>query len=171
MQNSYRISTEIGKDKIVNFQLDQSIEFLEILSFKVRQFEIYTLDCANYGVVVGRVTANGGFGLPNARVSIFIPLTDEDSENPLISSKYPYKAITDRNEEGYRYNLLPKDPSYPSHVATGTFPSLNDVIVDAQEIEVFEKYYKYTVQTNSSGDYMIFGVPTGSYNIIMDLDL
>jgi hypothetical protein len=41
MQNSYRISTEIGKDKIVNFQLDQSIEFLEILSFKVRFIQIY----------------------------------------------------------------------------------------------------------------------------------
>lgn len=171
MQNNFRIRTEIGRDKIVNFQLDQNIEFLEILSFKIRQSDVYTLDCANYGVVVGRVTANNGFGIPNARVSIFIPLSDEDADNEFITSIYPYKTITEKNEDGYRYNLLPYKPSYPGHVATGTFPTLDDVMFDGQAIEVYEKYYKYTVKTNSSGDYMIFGVPVGSYSILMDLDL
>jgi hypothetical protein len=171
MQNNFRIRTEIGKDKIVNFQLDQNIEFLEILSFKIRQSDVYTLDCANYGVVVGRVTANNGFGIPNARVSIFIPLSDDDSDNELITSIYPYKTITEKNEDGYRYNLLPYKPSYPGHVATGTFPTIDDVMFDGQAIEVYEKYYKYTVKTNSSGDYMMFGVPIGSYSILMDLDL
>jgi hypothetical protein len=171
MQNSYRIRTEIGQDKVVNFQLDQNIEFLEILSFKIRQSDVYTLDCANYGVVAGRVTANNGFGIPNARVSIFIPLSEEDENNELITSIYPYKSINDKNEDGYRYNLLPYEPSYPGHVATGTFPTLNDVMFDGQAIEVYEKYYKYTVKTNSSGDYMIFGIPVGSYTILMDLDL
>lgn len=171
MQNSYRIKTGIGQDKVVNFQLDQNIEFLEILSFKIRQSDVYTLDCANYGVVAGRVTANNGFGIPNARISIFIPLSEEDENNELITSIYPYKSINDKNEDGYRYNLLPYEPSYPGHVATGTFPSLNDVMFDGQAIEVYEKYYKYTVKTNSSGDYMIFGVPVGSYTILMDLDL
>ena len=171
MQNSYRIRTEIGQDKVVNFQLDQNIEFLEILSFKIRQSDVYTLDCANYGVVAGRITANNGFGISNARVSIFIPLSEEDENNELITSIYPYKSINDKNEDGYRYNLLPYEPSYPGHIATGTFPSLNDVMFDGQAIEVYEKYYKYTVKTNSSGDYMIFGVPVGSYTILMDLDL
>ena len=171
MQNSFRIKTEIGQDKIVNFQLDQNIEFLEILSFKIRQSDVYTLDCANYGVVAGRITANNGFGISNARVSIFIPLSEEDEKNELITSIYPYKSINDKNEDGYRYNLLPYESSGPGHVATGTFPTLNDVMFDAQAIEVYEKYYKYTVKTNSSGDYMIFGVPVGSYSILMDLDL
>lgn len=171
MQNTYRIKTEIGKDKVVNFQLDQNIEFLELLSFKVRQSDVYTLDCANYGVVAGRITANNGFGVPNARVSVFIPLSEEDENNELITSIYPYKSISDKNEDGYRYNLLPYEPSYPGHVATGTFPTLNDVMTDGQAIEVYEKYYKYTVKTNSSGDYMIFGVPVGSYSVLMDLDL
>ena len=171
MQNSFRIRTEIGQDKVVNFQLDQNIEFLEILSFKIRQSDVYTLDCANYGVVAGRVTANNGFGIPNARVSIFIPLSEEDENNELITSIYPYKTINEKNEDGYRYNLLPYKPSYPGHIATGTFPSLNDVMFDGQAIEVYEKYYKYTVKTNSSGDYMIFGIPVGSYTILMDLDL
>lgn len=171
MQNTYRIKTEIGKDKVVNFQLDQNIEFLELLSFKVRQSDVYTLDCANYGVVAGRITANNGFGVPNARVSVFIPLSEEDENNELIASIYPYKSISDKNEDGYRYNLLPYEPSYPGHVATGTFPTLNDVMTDGQAIEVYEKYYKYTVKTNSSGDYMIFGVPVGSYSVLMDLDL
>jgi len=171
MQNSFRIKTDIGQDKVVNFQLDQNIEFLEILSFKIRQSEVYTLDCANYGVVAGRITANNGFGIPNARISIFIPLSEEDENNELITSIYPYKTINDKNEDGYRYNLLPYEPSYPGHVATGTFPSLNDVMFDGQAIEVYEKYYKYTVKTNSSGDYMIFGIPVGSYTILMDLDL
>ena len=34
-----------------------------------------------------------------------------------------------------------------------------------------EKYYKYTVTTNESGDFMIFGVPVGQHDIIMDFDL
>ena len=34
-----------------------------------------------------------------------------------------------------------------------------------------DKYYKYTVTTNESGDYMIFGVPVGQHTIIMDFDI
>ena len=28
--------------------------------------------CADFGVVIGRVITNGGFGIPNAKVSIFM---------------------------------------------------------------------------------------------------
>jgi len=73
---------------------------------------VYTRSCANYGVVVGRITANNGLGVPNARVSVFIPITNEDQSNPYISSIYPYKSLTDKNEDGYRYNLLPYEQSY-----------------------------------------------------------
>lgn len=109
MGQSYRIRTELGVTKTINVELNQEFEFLEILSLKLQQDEIYTRTCSDYGVVVGRVTANNGFGIPNARVSIFVPIVSIDESNPIISSIYPYKSPTDINEDGYRYNLLPYD--------------------------------------------------------------
>jgi hypothetical protein len=171
MPNSYRIRTTPGVDKHINVTLDQDFEFIEILSLKLLQSEIYTRVCSDYGVIVGRVSVNNGYGLPNAKVSIFIPLSEEDSQNPIISELYPYQTITDRNEDGYRYNLLPKTPSYDGHTATGSFPNKTEVLLDQSYVEVYDKYYKFTVKTNDSGDYMIFGVPTGAQTIVMDVDL
>jgi len=171
MGESYRIRTELGVNKTINVQLDQDFEFLEILSLKIQQADIYTRNCAEYGVVVGRVTANNGFGIPNARVSIFIPVDAVDQSNPIISSIYPYQSPSDKNEDGYRYNLLPYEKSYSSHAATGTFPSRLDALTATTAVDIYDKYYKLTAKTNESGDYMIFGVPTGFQNIIMDVDL
>jgi hypothetical protein len=122
-------------------------------------------------VVVGRVTANNGFGIPNARVSIFIPITPVDESNPIISSIYPYKSPNDKNEDGYRYNLLPYEKSYSSHSATGTLPSRLDVLTGSTAVEIYDKYYKYSTKTNESGDYMIMGVPQGNHTLVMDVDL
>ena len=171
MPKSYRIRTEVGQDKFINVKLDQDFDHLEILSLKIHESEIYTRVCSDYGVVVGRVLVNGGFGLPNAKVSIFIPLSEEDELNPIISELYPYKTLSDLNEDGYRYNLLPKDPSYSTHAATGTFPTKEEALLDQTYIEVYDKYYKFTVKTNDSGDYMMFGVPTGDQTVVMDVDL
>ena len=107
MGQSYRIRTQLGINKTINVQLDQEFEQLEILSLKIQQEDVYNRNCADYGVLVGRITANNGFGLPNARVSIFIPIDSVDESNPIISSIYPYKSPSDKNEDGYRYNLLP----------------------------------------------------------------
>ena len=171
MGQSYRIRTELGINKAINVQLDQQFDFLEILSLKLQQEDVYTRSCANYGVVVGRVTANNGFGIPNARVSVFIPITDVDQSNPYISSIYPYKTLSDKNEDGYRYNLLPYEQSYSTHAATGTFPSRQDVLTGATAVEIYDKYFKYTAKTNESGDYMIMGVPLGYQTVLMDVDL
>jgi len=171
MPKSYRIRATPGVDKHIDIKLEQDFEFLEILSLKILQSEIYTRVCSDYGVIVGRVSVNNGFGLPNAKVSVFIPLTDEDSQNPIISELYPYQTLTDRNEQGYRYNLLPKSPSYTNHSATGSFPDKDEVLLNQSWVEVYDKYYKFTVKTNDSGDYMIFGVPTGSQTLVMDVDL
>ena len=171
MGQSYRIRTELGVNKSINVQLDQEFEFLEILSLKLQQEDIYTKSCAEYGVVVGRVTANNGFGIPNARVSIFIPIDSIDESNPIISSIYPYKSPSDKNEDGYRYNLLPYEKSYSTHAATGTLPSRLDVLTGGTAIEIYDKYYKFSVKTNESGDYMIMGVPQGERTIVMDVDL
>jgi hypothetical protein len=171
MGQSYRIRTELGINKSINVQLDQQFEFLEILSLTLQQADVYTKSCAQYGVVVGRVTANNGFGIPNARVSIFIPISSVDESNPIISSIYPYKSPNDRNDDGYRYNLLPYEKSYSTHAATGTLPSRLDVLTGATAVEIYDKYYKYSVKTNDSGDYMIMGVPQGNHNLVMDVDL
>jgi len=171
MGQSYRIRTELGVNKTINIELNQDFEFLEILSLKIQQTDIYTRSCADYGVLVGRITANNGFGLPNARVSIFIPVTSVDESNPIISSIYPYKSPTDKNEDGYRYNLLPYEKSYSKHAATGTLPSRGDVLTGATAVEIYDKYYKFTAKTNESGDYMIMGVPLGDQTVVMDVDL
>ena len=171
MGQSYRIRTELGINKTINIQLDQEFEFLEILSLKLQQEDVYIKSCADYGVVVGRVTANNGFGLPNARVSIFIPIESVDESNPLISSIYPYKSPSDKNEDGFRYNLLPYEKSYSTHAATGTLPSRLDNLTGATAVEIYDKYYKFTVKTNDSGDYMIMGVPQGDHTLVMDVDL
>jgi hypothetical protein len=171
MSNSYRIRTTPGVDKNINVLIDQEFEYLEILSLKILQSDVYSRPCSDYGVVVGRVSVNNGFGIPNAKISIFIPLTTEDESNPVISTLYPYKNLRTLNEDGYRYNLLPYKKSYSGHVPTGTFFTREDVLTDTTLIEVYDKYYRYTTTTNESGDFMIFGVPVGSQTIIADIDL
>ena len=171
MGQSYRIRTELGITKTINVQLDQEFEFLEILSLKLNQQDVYLRACSDYGVIVGRVTANNGLGLPNARVSIFIPIETVDESNPVIQSIYPYKSPNDKNEDGYRYNLLPYEKSYSVHSATGTLPTRLDVLTGNTAFEIYEKYYKFTAKTNESGDYMIMGVPLGQQTVVMDLDL
>ena len=78
MPKSIRIRTEPGVDRNINVKIDQDFDSLEILSLKLRQEDLYTQFCADYGVVVGRIVANGGIGIPNAHVSIFIPLDSVD---------------------------------------------------------------------------------------------
>ena len=171
MSNSYRIRTKVGVDQSIKLQLDQEYDFLEILSLKIVPSQVYLRNCADYGVVVGRVSVNNGFGVPNARVSVFIPITAEDENNPVISVLYPYKTPSDTNAQGVKYNLLPSTPSYDGHNASGTFPTRLQSLTIPSYIEVFDKYYKYTVRTNDSGDFMIFGVPVGTQTLVMNVDL
>ena len=172
MSNSYRIRTTPGVDKSIKVRIDQDFEYLEILSLKLLQNEIYTRKCSDYGVIVGRVSINNGFGVPNAKVSIFIPLSSEDeANNPILSDLYPYKTLSQVNDIGYRYNLLPSEQSYSNHVPTGSFFTKNDVLTNSTKIEIYDKYFKYNAMTNESGDYMIFGVPVGSQTIVVNVDL
>lgn len=171
MPKSYRFKTEVGVDKEVRLNIEQDFDFLEILSLKLRQEDLYDRFCADYGIVAGRVIANGGFGIPNATISVFVPLDNFDANDPIISTLYPYKNINVKNDDGYRYNLLPYEKEYGGHTPTGTFPSREDVLTRKEVLQVYEKYYKYTVKTNESGDFMIVGVPLGQQKLIMDLDL
>lgn len=171
MSKSYRIKTQLGTDQNIRVNIEQDFDFLEILSLKLRQEDVYSQFCADYGVVVGRVVANSGFGIPNAKISIFVPVEEMDLEDPVISALYPYTSPVDKNEDGYRYNLLPYDKQYGGHTPTGTFPNRGDVLTRNEVLEIYEKYYKYVVKTNESGDFMITGVPLGNQKLVMDLDL
>ena len=84
MTKSYRIRTAPGTDKNIRVNINQDFDFLEILSLKLRQEDVYTRFCADYGVVAGRVIVNGGYGVPNANVSIFVPLDAIDENDPVI---------------------------------------------------------------------------------------
>ena len=172
MGNSIRIrTTPNGGDKVIKVKLEQEFDFIEILSLKITQEDVYRRFCSDYGVVVGRVIANNGFGVPNAKVSIFIPL-DSDDENDIVKSTlYPYKSVYDKNSDGVRYNLLPDTQKDNCYTPVGTFPSKTKVLDNDDILEIYEKYYKYTTTTNFAGDYMIFGVPVGNQILHVDVDL
>jgi hypothetical protein len=175
MPKSYRIRTQLGINENIPVKipivLEQNFDTLEILSLAIRPDDIYLRSCADYGVVCGRIFCNNGFGIPNARVSVFVPIEEIDTQNDYIASLYPYTSFADVNDDGYRYNLLPYTQSHSGHVPVGTFPERLDVLTDKPLIQVYEKYYKFTVKTNESGDYMIFGVPVGQQTLFMQVDL
>ena len=167
----HRISTDIGKDQKVVVEINQDYDLLEILSLKFTQTDIYSSMCSDYGVVCGRISVNNGLGIPNARVSIFIPVSEEDLNDPVISKLYPFSEIGDKDDAGYRYNLLPSRQQHGGHAPTGTFPDQSDILTREEVLEVYEKYFKFTVKTNDAGDFMIWGVPVGQQTLHVDVDL
>lgn len=171
---SIRINTTPnGSDKYLKVNLEQEFDFIEILSLKISQEDAYRKFCSDYGVIVGRVTINNGFGVPNAKVSVFIPLDEIDKYNPEIKGLYPYEVITDKNEDGVRYNLLPKDsaPDNDCFTPIGNFPTKREVLDNTTMLDVYCKYYKFTTTTNHAGDFMIFGVPLGTHTVHLDADI
>lgn len=168
---SIRIRTTPGESKNIQIKVEQDFDVLEILSLKISQQDLYNTFCANYGVVVGRVIANSGFGVPNSKVSVFVPISSEDEKNALIKDLYPYKSVTSKNKNNKRYNLLLSKATCELNTAVGSFPTKEEVLNNDIMIEIFDKYYKYTTKTNDAGDYMIFGVPTGQQTVHMDVDL
>ena len=170
MTQKHRIYTDIGVDQKITVELNQDFGLLEVLSLKMTQKDVYASLCSDYGVVCGRISINNGYGVPNVRVSIFIPLLDSDAGDPVITALYPFTSTRDVNPEGFRYNLLPDRKQHGGHEPTGSFPDQLDILTREEVLEVYEKYYKYTVKTNNSGDFMIWGVPVGPQVIHVDVD-
>lgn len=171
---SYRIRTKINSDELqpvakIDLQLTQTYDMFEILSLKLNQKNDYNFYDSEVGLVVGRVLANQGFGIPNAKVSVFIPMSDDATVNQRIL--YNFVSTQDSNYDNIRYNLLPDFVDNACHQDVGTFPNKRLVLDNNDVIEIFDKYYKYTTVTNEAGDYMIYGVPTGSQTIHVDLDM
>lgn len=172
--SSIRIrTTPDGSDNYVTVDLSQKFDFIEILSLTLRQEDVYRRFCSDYGVVVGRVTVNTGYGVPNAKVSIFIPIDDIDKENTEIFGLYPYEEISNKNSDGLRYNLLSKvnDTDNYCNTPVGSFPTKREVLDNESLSYIYCKYYKFTTTTNASGDFMFFGVPVGSYQLHVDCDV
>ena len=169
---SYRIRTTVGReaDSFLEVHLDQDYDSLEILSLKISDKDTYKLHNSDYGVVVGRVLANGNFGVPNAKISVFIP-ADEQNSNMEMWNLYPYSSTSVKNDKDIRYNLLPDESVKDCHKAVGTFPHKTYLLENDALLEVFDAYYLYTTRTNAAGDYLICGVPTGMQTLHMDLDL
>ncbi|MHA2182030.1 MAG: hypothetical protein ACXAAH_11455, partial [Promethearchaeota archaeon] len=176
MSKSYRIRTTPGEDNgylKVNVDLSQDYDHLEILSLKISQIDEYQNYCSDYGVIAGRVDINNGFGVPNVKVSIFVPVEEIDLDDPVISKLYPYEdPFPDKkNINGIRYNILPKNKQTLDHTPVGTFPKKREILDDATTLEMYEKYYKFTTTTNKSGDYILFGVPLGEHYLHYDCDI
>lgn len=174
MSNTIRIrTTPNGGDKYLKVKLEQDFDFIEILSLKISQEESYRRFCSDYGVIVGRVVINSGFGVPNAKVSVFIPIDDVDKDDPVIKGLYPYEVITDKDSDGIRYNLFPKENTTDNECYTpiGTFPTKREILDNDDVLNVYCKYYKFTTTTNHAGDFMIFGVPNGTYQVHVDADI
>lgn len=169
--NGVRIRTNVASDKVLNVNLTRDIDFLEVLSLKLNTRHEYKLMTSKTGVVIGRVLANGGFGIPNAKVSIFIPVTDEDYQDSTLRSIYPYKTPQSKNSDGIRYNLLPDSSADACYQVIGNFPNKRLVLDDGLILEAYDKYYRLTTVTNASGDFMLYGVPTGSQKLHVDIDL
>ena len=174
MSDNIRIrTTPGGTDKYLNVKIEQKFDFIEILSLSISQDKVYENFCSDYGVVVGRVTIANGFGVPNAKVSIFIPIDDIDKENTTISGLYPYETVNDKDSDGVRYNLLPKESDNRDDCYTpiGTFPSKREILDNEEVSYVYCKYYKFTTTTNYAGDFMLFGVPVGQQILHIDADI
>ena len=174
MSESIRIrTTPNSTDKYLSIKLEQDFDFIEILSLKISQDNVYENFCSDYGVIVGRVSINNGFGIPNAKVSVFIPIDDVDKQDQQINGLYPFQTVNDKDSEGIRYNLLPKEVGNQDDCYTpvGTFPSKREVLDNEDVLYVYCKYYKFNAVTNYAGDFMIFGVPLGAHTIHVDADI
>lgn len=166
---SYRIRTTPGKESNVLININQTYSAFDVLSLKIDSEGLYKIHNSNYGVIVGRVIANGGFGVPNAKISLFIESDGTDAEP--MANLYSYASVNSKNDDNVRYNLLPDKNVTDCHKAVGTFPNKQYMLDNSSVLEVYDKYYKFTTRTNESGDYMIMGVPVGDYTLHMDLDI
>lgn len=190
---SVRVKTNIG-DKYLNVNLDQTYESLDILSLKIFQKDIYRLFDADYGIIVGRVLGQG-VGIPNARVSVFIPLDETNQSAPTTLddlktietiAMYPYKTVYDLDGNGKIFNLLPKYSKnrnfngFPDNefgigatpkTPVGNFPEKEEILVNETLAYVYDKYLKFTTVTNESGDYILTVPSNRTFNINMSCDI
>lgn len=172
-QIKLQLDTNNLTDKAIRINLEQDFDQLQVLSLKLTSNDVYNKVSASHGVLVGRVTLKNGIGVQNAKVSVFIPISNADSNRNDIIQYYPFQTINDTFPNGLRYNLLPRvrNNTNSSHRAVGSFPDITDFSNYNIMEEIYNKYYKLSAVTNDAGDYMIFGIPVGVHQVCMDFDL
>jgi len=149
MNKSQRIYFSSGNtgnsndDKYIKVRLEQKVETLEFMSMSFSTEDAYQNFNSDYGVLVGRVVANENVGIPNAKISIFIPIDEEDKSNSEIYSVYPYESPRDKNNEGKRYNLLPRvavekdDGTISPKQPFGSFPIKPEIVINEVLLNVY----------------------------------
>lgn len=167
----FRIKVDTDKDNAyIQLPINQTFDELQLLSLTVNSENIYKLDSSDNGIVAGRVIANGGYGVPNAKVTLFLPLSESDSSDEYLTENYPFKTPFDKKGEK-RFNVLPSWQTKECHVPVGDFPSKQSILSDKKKLNLFKKYHKFTTSTNKSGDYILTNIPKGDYYIHMDVDI
>lgn len=175
MSKTLKIKTNLQEDKFIPVDLNQTFDHLKILSLTVAEEDLYNPAIADTGVVIGRVIANDGIGVPNVKVSIFIPLDEDDEKIPRVRDIYPFKDVDTKykiNDRLERYNLLSdKKVKEKCDQPIGTLPNKRKILEDETLSYIYEKYYKFTTRTNESGDFILTGVPTGNQVLHIDSDM
>ena len=181
-----RIKTDVNNptDKYINIKLEQDFDMINILSMNLSQSDVYSTFSSDTGVVCGRI--NSFFvGLPNAKVSLFIPVSSVENR-PDVLELYPFKTVNDTDNDGKRYNLLSRikklNPftyikenvlgiGYTPKTPVGSIPDKNELLVNNTWIETYKDYYKFSTTTNDSGDFMFTNIPIGMYNLHAEFDI
>ncbi len=180
----------VEEEQYVQIALEQHFDYLDVLSLRISEQDAFQLQQSDYGVIAGRVLANEGVGVPNCRVSVFLaaPAEDEDltPADRQLRQRYGWSDVTEQDSSGRRYNLLPAQArvrgfnGFPDNelgigatpaTPVGSFPERETVLADATTRTVYERYYRYTTVTNEAGDFLLLGVPTGTYTLHLDADL
>ena len=166
----------------IKFDLKQSFSTLNVLSLDIDNDGLYPRDCADFGVVVGRVTANGneehGIGIPNVKISIFLPITEDELQDDDYRLLYNFSSPFDYDRKGKQYNILPpiSNTYNPCHTPIGNFPS-KSTIANPRVERIFKEKLLYTTSTNESGDYMIPNILLSKFEdlesvtVMMQVDL
>ena len=135
---TYRIRTGVNDGTpVINFAIDNSVELYEILSLKISQKNAYRLMASNSGVIAGRVLANNGFGVPNAKISVFVQY--DGDENLYQKVLYHFQSSKSLDDNRVRYNLLPNGSYDECHQTVGTFPLKRLMLDDDNWVDVFDK--------------------------------
>lgn len=181
-----RIKTDINNptDNYINVKLEQDFDNINILSMNLSQSDVYSTFSSDTGVVCGRINSFL-VGIPNAKVSLFIPVSSVENR-PDVLELYPFKNVTDTDNNDKRYNLLSRlkklNPftyikeniygiGYTPKTPVGSIPDKNELLVNNTWVEAYNDYYKFTTTTNDSGDYMFTNIPVGSYTLHVEFDI
>ena len=84
-----RIPIDLNSDdQEIRINLEDEFQSLDVLSLNITSNDVYSRVKSDFGVIVGRVTTSQGLGIQNAKINIFIPLTEEDKSRIEITKLY-----------------------------------------------------------------------------------